>query len=179
MNTLNDIPPYLRDSESSRWTSGGGVMRGSIWTLVMAAVMAAVLVLVEWPEPGVTIIKSDDVAGVFRGYSKSAWLSFVIGAVVTWLLFGTMHRASGMVGICCTYVVCLSILIIAGKHIVFAIKGVELPSGFSKGWVWLHPQTIFLRNFTAWIGIGLALLLFKDGSSLRDYLSSWLKQRFT
>ena len=62
---------------------------------------------------------------------------------------------------------------------MFAIKGVELQSGFSKGWVWLHPQTILLRNFTAWIGIGLALLLFKDGSSLRDYLSSWLKQRFT
>ena len=178
MNTLNDIPPYLRDAESSRWTSRGGLMRGLIWTLVVAAVMTAILVLVEWQEPGVTIIKAEEVGGAYRGYSRTVFLSLVIGVVVTRFLFGTMHRASGMVGISGTYVVCLSILVIASKHIVFAINGVELQSGFSKGWVWLHPQTIFLRNFAAWIGIGLALLLFKDGSSLRDYLSSWFK-RFT
>ena len=97
MNTLNDIPPYLRDSESSRWTSRGGV--------------TAILVLVEWQEPGVTIIEAEEVGGAYRGYSRTVFLSLVIGVVVT------------------------RILVIAGKHIVFAIKGVELQSGFSKGLV--------------------------------------------
>ena len=169
MGTLNDIPPYLQEVKTNNWSPKRGLVKAVIYTMLMAFFLSTLLCSLEWLEPGSTIIRRREFPS--RAFIGSAILALVIGVLITKILFTTAHHASGMVGILGNYIAFLAVMVICSKHIVFAINGVDLTSGFCKGWVWLYPKTIFLRNLTAWFGIGVGVYIFKDGNSIRSWFA--------
>ena len=156
-----------RSSKPDNGTPRRGLVKGLICATLMTLFLSALFCALEWFKPGSTIIRQYELSP--RATAGSVILSFAVGLLVTRVLFATIHQASGMVGSYAFIVAMLAVVVLSLKHIVLAITGVQLVSGFSKGWVWVYPQTILLRNYSAWIGIGLGVYFFKDGSSLRDW----------
>lgn len=168
MGTLNDIPEYLQDGQEVTWTPGRGMLRGLLWTAVVAATLAGLLCVATAISPAITTIPWHE--SVKLAVIMGAWHA-VLGFGIAAVLFACMHRWSGNVGTACNIaVVVLAIAVFATKHLVLAQVEVDLDPSTIESWAWLHPQHIFTTNAGAWLGVALAVWLLKDGDSLRDYL---------
>lgn len=135
------------------WTPGRGLLRGFVIVLIVALVLSAVQGLLAYYVPRLT----------------THWLLNAFGCfVMTWILFATMHRASGQVGWVITLlVVVLACLVIASKHVVLAQHGILTRHGeLSAGWQWLHPLIIYTTNFTGWIAVVAATAMCRKGDSI-------------
>src|SRR5262245_51853311 len=128
------------------WTPAKGIVRGLIAGVVCATVLAAILAPVAWYFPSVTT-------------DMLLRAAFAFG--VAWILFGAVHRAAGMVGWPCTWmVVVLTLLVMLSNHVVFAVHGVPLRDGTLQiGGMWFHPLILLTMNLGTLIGLGFCAWL--------------------
>ncbi len=147
----NKVPDEAGGHED--WTPIQGLRTGLLTTVIVALVLAAVQGLLAYYAPRLTL----------------HWLLNGFGCfLITWILFATMHRASGQVGwIVTLLVVVLAFLVIASKHAVLAQHGVLSRRGeLIVGWGWLHPMTIYMTNLIGWIGVVGATVLCRKGDAI-------------
>jgi len=168
MGTLNDIPSYLQDNQKNDWTPASGFVKGLTCSSVTALVMAGALCIVTgiWPACTTMVWVESIISTLVLG----AW-NAVVGFFIACILFAVIHKYSGQVARWCNYsVVILSFLVIAAKHLVLVKVGV--PGGLHdmEGWAWMNPINVVLTNLGAWVGICIAVVMFKNGDTLRDYL---------
>ncbi len=130
-----------------------GLRTGLLTTVIVALALAAVQGILAYFAPRLTL----------------HWLLNGFGCfLITWILFATMHRASGQVGwIVTLLVVVLAFLVIASKHAVLAQHGMLSDRGqLIAGWQWLHPMTIYLANLIGWVGVVAATTLCRNGDAI-------------
>ncbi len=140
------------ENESEDWTPGRGLLRGFLVTLPVAFALAVLQGVAAYYFPQLVLHGLLNAFGAF---------------FLTWILFATMHRASGQVGSSVTLlVVLLAVLVIASKHVVLAQHGMFTTRGqFLDGSSWLHPLVIGFLNLFGWLGVGAATLMCRKGDS--------------
>lgn len=148
------IPRYERDG----WTPLRGFVKGALVTLCVAVLLAVAMCVLAWYLPSVII---DDLLVGHR--NAIAWdrilpwgfgINLAIGGGVIWLLMETMYRTSGMEGdLCTSYTLLLAFCVIASKHMLFAVHGVQLIDDFVIGWVWVSPEYLIWYSYGSWVGL--------------------------
>lgn len=168
MGTLNEIPENLQDGRGASWTPGRGLLRGLQWTGVVTVVLAGVLCAVTGISPVITTIPWH--VSVKMAIIMGAWQA-ILGFIIAAIMFACMHRFSGLVGTACNIaVVVFTIAVFAAKNLVLASLEVDWGPPTIQAWAWMHPLHIFTTNAGAWLGVAIAVVMCKDGDSLRDYL---------
>ena len=151
MRTLNDIPDYLRGPEKKEWTPGQGLLRGTICTLIAAAVLGALLCTVTYYAPRLTF----------------HWLlNIASGFLITWVLFVVMYRAAGMASNTGALVVILeACLILVGKYLALLMHLLNTAPGTGPLWSSFDVAEMAVVSYPAWIGVLVAAFMCKDGDS--------------
>ncbi|MCG3137112.1 MAG: hypothetical protein HJJLKODD_00955 [Phycisphaerae bacterium] len=173
MRTLNDMPDQWQEHSSTEWSVAKGVRNGLMATAVAALAAAGLLLLVTWQSPGSFIITGDDLeGGILRMFLGKVLLQVLVAAGLMRLLLGVMIRFSGGLtgGGTTILVVLLAVAILISKHPLLAVVGYDGGTGLVTGGHWLNPGVILMSNLCNWAGVGLGVVLFKDGSGVLEWL---------
>ncbi len=158
----DDVPqlpgcePSLAGSEPAAtdepdWTPGLGWCRALVRGGAATVVMSLLLAPAAW-----------FAAPVLLNFLLRAFLALV----VTWVMFGVVHRAAGMVGARCTALgVILSLLVFLSNHVVFALHGIPTQQGMVGGAAFLTPPALLALNISTAIGVTAGALLRRDGGA--------------
>ena len=151
MRTINDIPDYLREPEKKGWTPGQGLLRGTVYTLIVAALLGAILCTVTYYVPQLTC----------------HWLlNIASGFLITWVLFVVMYRAAGMASNTGALVVILwACLILVAKYLALLMHLLNAAPGRGPLWSSFDAAEMAAVSYPAWIGVLLAAFMCKDGDS--------------
>jgi len=154
------------------WTPARGLLRGSLLTLLVGALLGAGWCILAWRRPDIVVTYHHEEASV----------PFILGAagaigvfLLMWILFATMHRSAMMVGGFCPVIVTLVMLLmlVAKQLSVAASPGVSIIDGeLVKGAAWLMPQRMLTSNIGPLIGIVFGIYAFREGDSLLEFFSS-------
>ena len=164
--------PQPKNEEETRrpqrdaWTPARGLAKGSSACLLAALVLGAAWCAVarRVPEATVAYLHEDAKVTLFL-----VFIGALVGFVASWILFAVMHRTSHMVGgLCPLIVAAFVVLIVLAKQLVLVRQGVKLPSGLVIGWAWLEPVNVLKSNLGTWLGIVVAVHLFREGDSIVD-----------
>ena len=160
MRTLNDIPDYLRGPEKKEWTPGRGLLRGTIYSLIVAAMLGAILCAVTYYVPQLTC----------------HWLlNMASGFLVTWVLFVVMYRAAGMASKTGALVVILwTLLILVAKYLALLMHLLNTAPGTGMLWSSFNVVEMAGVSFPAWIGVLVGAFMCKDGDSTLHELADLL-----
>jgi hypothetical protein len=162
MKTLNDPIRMSDETEDRPWSPRLGLIRAAVWGAVAAVVLGLLLTPLA----------------VYAPTFLLHWLvRMVLGFGITWVMFGVVQQAAGMVGARCTALALgYAALVLVSQHVVFAICGVQTLDGMVAGWQWLAPATLGVCNFSAGIAAGGCAYLCHDGAADAGLLG-WLLTR--
>jgi len=168
VSTLDQFPESRHKRPADNWTPARGLFKGTVRCVITAGVLAAVMCLGTALSPSLTTLPAIDsivytiVIGAFH---------VMIAFIITAILFGVMHRASGVVGPTATLLVgLLTVAVVASKHLVLVTHEFEFGPESIQGWAWVHPQSILVTNIGAWLGLAIGIAMFRGGDTLWDYL---------
>jgi hypothetical protein len=126
--------------------------------------------VLAWNRPDLAVgYKHDEPSVMFA----TGFLTAIIAFAICWALFAVIHRRAQMCGGLCPVIVAAGVvLIIIAKQITVATTpGVDTIEGqLVAGGEWLAPARFFTSNNGAWIGVIAAILAFREGNSIFEYL---------
>jgi drug/metabolite transporter (DMT)-like permease len=154
------------DESPPGWTPLKGLTRGAAATACVGALLAWALSVVAIRRPDLAVFyKHDDAQVTF----VLILLGALVGFILSWILFATMHRVSQMVGWSSTLVVIgILLAIVVVKQMVFASHGGKIPEVATQGWAWLQPAAFLKSNIGMWMGMFVGVWLMRDGDSPLD-----------
>lgn len=159
MSTTDGHPPEQGPPDD--WTPWRGIVRAALWGSVTTVALSLILSVFAWYAPGVLL---------------AVFLRAFLALGIAWLMFGVVHRASGVTGWPLTgLAIGLSLVVLVSNHVVFAVHGVPTRTGTVIGWEWLTPSVLFAVNVIPLVAIILAAVLCHRGvpkGALLDILMS-------
>ncbi|MCP3903529.1 MAG: hypothetical protein GY715_07815 [Planctomycetes bacterium] len=136
----------------SDWTPLRGLVRAAIAGSLAAFVLSAISFCVIAVAPTLFFY---------------AILRVTIALIVTWILFGVVHNAAGMVGAACSVLaVILVTTVMLSHHAAWSVFGAPLSGEpeLVRGWAfWFSPGVLIGANLFAAIGVGFGTVLCHSG----------------
>jgi hypothetical protein len=158
--------PGSAQLETVEWTPLLGAIRGTMACGAASVVLAGLWYVVA------RYLPESSVAHLRDGVQESMGPLLItgrLGFVSAWVLFAVVHRASGLVGGICPVIVAFFVIVLTlVKQLVLVKYGVKLPSGFVDGWTWMEPVRVLKANIATWLGLILAIAVFRKGESITD-----------